>query len=143
MTWRESDAAMVDGTARHATVPPEDGSALALETTDRLAARRALSSEEQVNRAGLLLQLGRPSEALAAYDALPSSLAGPARALVDFNRACALARLTRNGEALDALERAVANGYDAAGALRNDPDLQGLRGEERFQRLLESTQRAR
>jgi len=145
LTTPLKDAAAETGRlALLATFYQETGrAALALESIDRLSTRRGLTSEEQVNRAGMLLQLGKPAEALAAYDALPAELARPVRALVDYNRACALARLERKNDALDALERAVANGYDAAGALLNDADLQVLRGEDRFQKLIESTYRAK
>lgn len=61
----------------------------------------------------------------------------PERDYLHYNHACAAAQAKRKGEALDALERAVEHGYrDAAHALA-DPDLQSLRGERRFDQLIE------
>jgi tetratricopeptide (TPR) repeat protein len=53
-----------------------------------------------------------------------------------YNLACARARLGRRAEALDSLERAIAAGYRDAGHMAADPDLESLRGEERFAALL-------
>ena len=52
-----------------------------------------------------------------------------------YNAACARALESRNAEALDLLERAVAAGFDGAGHLRRDDDLDGLRAEPRFERI--------
>ncbi len=111
--------------------------AAALVLLDQLATRATLNREQAIARAGLLLAVDRPGDALAAYDAVPGELAPRARALIDYNRACALARLGKTDEALGALELAVSSGYDALGTLYNDADLAPLRGEERFQALLD------
>ena len=51
---------------------------------------------------------------------------------VRYNLACSLALLERKGEALDALEKAVALGYEDPEHLVADPDLESLREEARF-----------
>ncbi|WP_158633641.1 TPR end-of-group domain-containing protein [Tautonia sociabilis] len=50
---------------------------------------------------------------------------------------CALARLGRPSEAIDALEDAVEAGYYDRTRAENDPDLASLRGNERFELLLD------
>ena len=52
-----------------------------------------------------------------------------------YNAACARALESRNAEALDLLERAVAAGFDRPGHLRRDDDLDSLRSEPRFERI--------
>lgn len=54
-----------------------------------------------------------------------------------YNIASALAQLGRTEEALDALERAIALGFDDLAHLRHDPDLQPLRGTARFKTILD------
>ncbi|MCC7142673.1 MAG: sulfatase-like hydrolase/transferase [Candidatus Eisenbacteria bacterium] len=109
----------------------------ALEAIDQVRAGGPLSTEQSLSRAALLLRAGRPEEALAEYEALPASLPKTVRAVIDYNRGCALARLGRLEEAISGLESAVANGYDRAGQLLNDVDLRPIRSEERFQTLIE------
>jgi hypothetical protein len=55
-----------------------------------------------------------------------------------YNLACAHARSGSRREALDALERAVREGFDNLDHLRNDPDLVSLHDDKRFRSILES-----
>ena len=56
----------------------------------------------------------------------------PENSTVHYNLACSLCLLDRPVEALDALERSVELGYDDAGHLLDDQDLQILREDPRF-----------
>lgn len=53
-----------------------------------------------------------------------------------YNLACASARAGHEKRAMEALERAVAAGFNDAAHLGSDPDLASLRGREDFRRLL-------
>ena len=53
-----------------------------------------------------------------------------------YNVACAFALLGRSDEAIDCLARAMSLGYWFRDWARNDPDLDSLRGDSRFQALL-------
>ncbi|MFN0008898.1 MAG: TPR end-of-group domain-containing protein [Planctomycetota bacterium] len=63
-------------------------------------------------------------------------LRAPNDSTVRYNLACSLALLNRTEEALDALEQAVALGYEDPEHLLADPDLAGLREEARFQEFV-------
>lgn len=78
--------------------------------------------------------LGRHEEGLAIDERLVRAL--PDSHLVRYNLACSLALVGRSLEALDALERAVALGYDDLDHMLIDEDLMGLHSEVRFQRLV-------
>jgi len=54
-----------------------------------------------------------------------------------YNLGCSLALVDRLDEALDSLESAVALGYADAAYLARDEDLESLRGDPRFQALIE------
>jgi hypothetical protein len=56
----------------------------------------------------------------------------PDRPAGHYNLACAMARMQRSDEAIDALKHAVERGWRDALHLRIDPDLAVLRGDERF-----------
>ncbi|MFV1958252.1 MAG: tetratricopeptide repeat protein [Planctomycetota bacterium] len=58
-----------------------------------------------------------------------------------YNLACCLALLGKNDAALDALEQAVAKGFGDADHAAGDPDLESLRGNPRFDELLERMRR--
>ena len=60
----------------------------------------------------------------------------PERESLDYNLACANARAKRKGDALNALEQAVAHGYRDAEHALADPDLESLHGERRFDELI-------
>jgi len=53
-----------------------------------------------------------------------------------YNLACVNARARRRGEALRALDRAVAGGFTNVEHLRTDPDLESLRDMDEFQKIL-------
>jgi hypothetical protein len=55
-----------------------------------------------------------------------------------YNIASALAQLGRTDEALDALDRAIALGFDDLAHLRHDPDLEPLRAIDRFQAIIDA-----
>jgi tetratricopeptide (TPR) repeat protein len=61
--------------------------------------------------------------------------------LVWYNLACAQARSRRRGEALDSLERAIEAGFNNVDHIQSDPDLESLRGKQRYQELVESLRR--
>jgi hypothetical protein len=67
----------------------------------------------------------------------PAIAAGNRQPAVHENLACAYAQVGRPDEALTALETAVANGYTGAREMAEDADLAPLRGEARFQALLQ------
>ncbi len=84
---------------------------------------------------GLYLGADRISEALAlSEELLREGLATP---VAYYNQACALARLGRADEALQALQRAVHAGYDNVQNLLADPDLASLQASDGFQEVLD------
>ena len=58
--------------------------------------------------------------------------------VVWYNLACSLSLLKRFDEALEALQRAIALGYDDFEFLAKDPDLHALRQSPQFRRFLET-----
>jgi tetratricopeptide (TPR) repeat protein len=67
----------------------------------------------------------------------------PDHPIVHYNLGCSLALLGRREAALEAIEEAVARGFDDLGVMLNDEDLASLRDEERFQQLAASLEQAR
>lgn len=63
----------------------------------------------------------------------------PGDALVAYNLACSLALMSRNEEALERLEQAICLGYNDKKHILDDPDLEVLRPDPRFHKLLEQT----
>lgn len=61
----------------------------------------------------------------------------PSDPLVHYNLACSLALLRQSEAAFEELERAVELGYAEPQHLLDDPDLESLRSDPRFQRLVE------
>jgi len=57
--------------------------------------------------------------------------------LVWYNLACSFALSKRNDDALDALGRAMDLGYDDYEWMKKDTDLSGLRGDPRFESMLD------
>jgi arylsulfatase A-like enzyme/thioredoxin-like negative regulator of GroEL len=84
---------------------------------------------------GLYLGAGRVADALAMAEGLVRE--GKVTPATYYNQACALARLGRADEAFVALRRAVNAGYDNLRNLSADPDLESLRGDERFVEILD------
>ena len=106
----------------------------------RATRRHPGNVEALAELAGILTQLGRLEEGLAADESLAELV--PGNATVHYNLACSQALLGRRGDALSSLERAETLGYSDAQHLREDEDLATLRGEVRFQALLERLERA-
>ena len=59
----------------------------------------------------------------------------PGEALVLYNAACAFCMMDKKAEALDALRKAYAAGFNDANWARRDPDLAPLHGDPEFERL--------
>jgi Tfp pilus assembly protein PilF len=55
---------------------------------------------------------------------------------VEYSYACVLASIGKTDEALDHLEEAVKKGFSDWERIKNDPDLQGLKDNPRFQKLI-------
>ena len=64
----------------------------------------------------------------------------PDNSTAHYNLACSLALSRRQGPALEALERAIALGYDDYDWMHKDPDLVSLRNHPAFQKLLAKLQ---
>lgn len=60
-----------------------------------------------------------------------------------YNTACALARKGDTGGALDFLAKAIESGFDDAGLIARDDDLDSIRGEPRFRELQERAEGGR
>ncbi len=92
--------------------------------------------------AGVLHRMGEFERAAAAYAeviTVSEELGGEPPAIASYNRACALARAGRTGEALDQLDASLAS--DLTDLTREwveeDGDLRSLRGSPRFQKMLD------
>jgi tetratricopeptide (TPR) repeat protein len=64
----------------------------------------------------------------------------PDNSTAHYNLACSLALSRRTAKALEALERAIALGYDDYDWMHEDPDLVSLRKHPAFQKLLAKLQ---
>jgi len=82
----------------------------------------------------LFTRLGRFEEGLKVDRKLTRLV--PTDPTVYYNLACSLALLSRNDEALGALERSIELGYDDADYLLNDEDLVTLRQDPQFAQLV-------
>ena len=60
----------------------------------------------------------------------------PSNATAHYNLACSLALLKRHDEALETLRTAIKLGYDDADFMAKDADLDSLKENEEFQKLL-------
>lgn len=67
----------------------------------------------------------------------------PDHPIVHYNLGCSLALLGRREAALEAIEEAVARGFDDLGVMLNDEDLVSLRDDRRFQQLAATLEQAR
>ena len=85
-----------------------------------------------------LLSAGEYDRAARAFVA--AAEAGRREGTALYNAACARALEGRKAEALDLLERAVEAGYDGPGHMRGDDDLDAIRAEPRFARILENAE---
>jgi len=82
----------------------------------------------------ILHSAGRVDEAIAAHTRAAASPETRGGAL--YNLGCAYALVGRTGDALDALEKARAAGYDDLPQMRRDGDLASLHGNPRFEKLV-------
>ncbi len=106
------------------------------DSPDRRAARQVLG--------GLSVEASELSRDLAARKQyLPAALrleaaaaARPDRPQLLYEAACAYAQAGEKNKALETLTRAIERGFKDAARLRQDPRLEGLRGEARFGQLL-------
>ena len=64
----------------------------------------------------------------------------PRNATAHYNLACSLALSQRKPDALRSLHRAIALGYTDLEWMRHDPDLDSLKGDSDFERLLRQLQ---
>jgi len=85
------------------------------------------------------LHLGRNADAVRNYEAAFAAGIPPGpntRGLANYNLACGYARLGRVDDALDALARAVDEGFGQRAAWQQDPDLEPLRSSARYNDLV-------
>jgi hypothetical protein len=101
-----------------------------------VAGPRAATAEETnlAMRAEGLIQAKRYADAAEAYEELLKTYETSNRAW--YNYACCLARTGKNEKALDALRKAVDNGFPSADHAAADPDLAPLRGMKGFEEEL-------
>jgi len=66
----------------------------------------------------------------------------PDDCVVQYNLACSLARIGQRAEAIESLRRALEQGYRDFDYLHADGDLDALRGEPAFERLLQEYEAA-
>ncbi len=66
----------------------------------------------------------------------------PSDARVQYNLACSLSLLGRKSDAVDSLSKALDLGYDDLSWMLQDPDLDQLKGYERFEDLVTSLKNA-
>lgn len=102
----------------------------ALAGWDRVRGDASASRERVENAAKRLYDAEEWTAAAAAYE--EAARRGDRPGTMLYNAACSWALGGRPKEALDALERAVDQGWDDAAHMRKDDDLASLRGEARF-----------
>ncbi|MCM2312070.1 MAG: hypothetical protein NDI84_11765, partial [Steroidobacteraceae bacterium] len=61
----------------------------------------------------------------------------PGDPMMLYNCACLYARLGETDRALDTIGRAIGGGYENFRWMQHDPDLDSLRGDPRFQQLVQ------
>jgi len=83
------------------------------------------------------LELGFEEEALKYFE--KATVIDSADELAWYNKACALARLNRKEEALDALTIATGINSDYKESIKDEKDLENIKNEERFTRLLKQS----
>jgi hypothetical protein len=91
---------------------------------------------EAANNAGQAYGRGDMKKAMALYEL--TVLIDPGRGYAWFNLACVCSRLGEKRDALRALEAAVRNGVRDREAIAADPDLEAIRGEPAYLKLLET-----
>lgn len=88
-----------------------------------------------------LTRRGRHDEALAVDRKLVALQ--PDNAYVRYNLACSLSNLGKVDEALEELERALSLGYEDLAFMQEDPDLEAVRRDPRYRRLMARGRRAK
>lgn len=118
---------------------------IAQDWTRASEAYRRISSVED-NNAGAFYRLGVSLYKLKQLDAALTALlhsekisAGP---YVEYNIACVHTLLKNNDMAFTWLEKAIASGYTNIPSIRTDPDLAGLRADNRFAKMEMAAEKA-
>lgn len=112
---------------------------------------RAKALLELSQRALQQLQAGEHDQAIASYervldlveryDWLPEEVRDELRQIATYNTACAYSLKGERDEALEHLARAFELGFDDMALVGRDPDLNNLRDDERFKRLIAGMKR--
>ncbi len=110
-----------------------------LEILQAAAARRPEDLEILFSLGDLLTRMGKIEEGLQVD--LTLARLQPKDPTVRYNLACSYALLGRKEEALEELKRAVRLGYADPEHMRSDPDLESLRGDDRFEKILARLER--
>ena len=141
-----ADSLYLFGWLRRLQEQPDEAIAL-LERSRILRAELSTASADEKNQINLMLSeasVGNVDAAKKICDALAGS--GEANGELHLYRAMALAEVSRHvdgdtrdqfkNEALDALERSLAEGFSDPFRIRTEPELRRLRGTERFNRAI-------
>ena len=81
-----------------------------------------------------LAELDRKDEAIS--EGAKALELSPGDSVMLYNGACLYSRLGEKARAIDALRQAIAGGYENFGWMKNDPDLDAIRGEAEFVELM-------
>ena len=111
------------------------------QSADRMAARRTLVSAWVVLSEAGVGDLARNDFAQAAVCFRAMTMIRPENIGAHYNLACASARCGNRKEAIEALRRAVANGFTDVAQLKTDPDLDSLRSEPAFRLIVEALEK--
>lgn len=131
------DPAELDGFVKKALADFEK--AATLDPDRQLEAYRAL-----IMAARMLMRTGRKAEALDCYQKYAKGFEAQKDSVLPreqycnalYNSACLLAALGKKGEAVQALERAVDAGFRDLGWIKMDRDLEPIRDEEAYKKLV-------
>jgi eukaryotic-like serine/threonine-protein kinase len=120
------------------TLPKAERSAYetALERADEELRVNPLNAEVRANRAYLLAETGRRGEALKEIAAVLASEQARGRVTVLFRSALVHEKVGDRRGALEALELAARGGYPMS-RIAHDPDLEALRNDPRYQRVVD------
>ena len=99
------------------------------------AKRTRTPSEIAPRRQNWKASVAAAERALAEDERLP--LAWNYRGIALYNLGCAYALLGKNDAAIDALKGSLEAGFDMSDSLGSDSDLDGLRDDPRFKKLVE------
>jgi adenylate cyclase len=90
--------------------------------------------------ASALVRLGEPAKAKEWVE--KATIIDPRNPSVWYNAACTYAQIDEVDKAIDALENAAGSGWADIRWAENDPDLDSLRGNDRFKAILEGLRKA-